>query len=233
MIGIGIGINWKGIRLGNPDLNSEGGFSIFLESQKLQEETQNQGGNLDSCRHRLKSNCLSSVKSLSCVRLFATPWTRPHHQLPEPTQTHVHCSVMPCNRLILCRPLLLPSIFPSIRVFSNEQFFASGGQSIGVSASASDLPMNIQDRFPLGWIGWISLQCKGLSSLLQHHSSKASILRCSAFFRVQLFYPFMTTGKIIALTRWTFVGNVSAFNMLFRLAIAFLPRSKHLLISWL
>ena len=93
--------------------------------------------------------------------------------------------------------------------------------------------MNIQDRFPLGWIGWISLQCKGLSSLLQHHSSKASILRCSAFFRVQLFYPFMTTGKIIALTRWTFVGNVYAFNMLFRLAIAFLPRSKHLLISWL
>ena len=114
-------------------------------------------------------------------------------------------------------------------------FFVSDGQSIGVSASASVLPMNIQDWFPLGWTGWISLQSKALKSLLQHHSSKASILRCSAFFTVQLSHPYMTTGKTIALTRWTFVGKVISllFNTLSRFVMAFLPRSKHLLISWL
>ena len=107
-----------------------------------------------------------------------------------------------------------------------SQFFASGGQSIGVSASASVLPMKTC---------WTSLESKGLSSLLQHHSSKASVLLCSAFFIVQLLHPYMTTGKIIALTRWTFVGKVMSllFNMLSRLVIMFLPRSKHLLISWL
>ena len=89
-----------------------------------------------------------------------------------------------------------------------SQFFASGGQSIGASGSASVLPMNIQDWFPLGWVALISLQSKGL--FLQHHSWKASIL-CSAFFTVQLSHPYMTTGKTIALTRWTFVDNVSAF----------------------
>ena len=140
-------------------------------------------------------------------------------------------SVMPSNHLILCRPLpLLPSIFLSIRVFSTDQFFASGGQSIGVSASASVLPMNIQDWSPLGWTGWISLQSKWLKSLFQHHSSKASILQCSAFFVVQLSHPYLTTRKTIALTRGTFVGHL--FNMLSRLVIDFLPRSKHFLISW-
>ena len=116
-----------------------------------------------------------------------------------------------------------------------SQFFTSGGQSIGVSASASVLPMNIQDLFPLGWTGWISLLCKGLKSLLQHHSSKASILQHPAFFTVQFSHPYMTTGKTIALTRWTFVGKVMSlfFNMLSRLVTAFLPRSKCLLISWL
>ena len=120
-----------------------------------------------------------------------------------------------------------------------SQFFASGGQSVGVSASASVLPMNIQDRFPLGWTGWISLQSKGLhvtlKSLLQHHSSKASILWRSAFFIVQYSHPYMTTGKTIPLTRWTFVGKVMSllFNVLSRLLITFLPRSKHLLISQL
>ena len=111
-----------------------------------------------------------------------------------------------------------------------SQFFASGGQSIGVSASTSVLPMNIQDSFPLGWAGWT------LKSLLQHHSSKASILQHSAFFLVQLSHPYMTTGKTIALTRWTFAGKVMSllFNILSRFVIAFLsPRSKHLLISWL
>uniref|UniRef100_A0AC11DN30 Uncharacterized protein n=1 Tax=Ovis aries TaxID=9940 RepID=A0AC11DN30_SHEEP len=89
---------------------------------------------------------------------------------------------------------------------------------------------------PLGWTGWICLQSKGLSkSLLQHHSSKPSILQCSAFFTVQLSHPYRTTGKAIALTRWPFVGKVTSLllNMLFRLVITFLPRSKHLLISWL
>ena len=127
-------------------------------------------------------------------------------------------SVTPSNHFIFCCSLLLqPSIFPSIRVFPMSQFFASGGQSIGISASASVLPMNIQDLFPLGWTGLISLQSKGLSkSLLQHHSSKASILRCSAFFIVQLSHPYMITGKTIALTRWTFVGKVMSllFNKL-------------------
>ena len=110
-----------------------------------------------------------------------------------------------------------------------SQFFASGGQNIGVSASASVLPMNIQDWFPLGWTGWISLLSQ---RTLQHHSSKASILRCSAFFIVQLSQPYMTTGKTIGLTRWTFVGKVMSllFNMLSRLVITLLPRSKHLLI---
>ena len=113
-----------------------------------------------------------------------------------------------------------------------SRFFSSGSQSIGVSASASVLPMNIQDWFPLGLTGLISLQSK---SLLEHHSSKASILWHSAFFIVQLSHPYMTTGKTIALTKLTFVGKVMSllFNMLSRLVIAFLPRSKCLLISWL
>ena len=116
-----------------------------------------------------------------------------------------------------------------------SRFFASDGQSIGVSASASVLPMNTQDWSPSGWTGWISLQSKGLLSLLQHHSSKALIPWCSGFFIVQLSHPYMNNGKTIAVTRLTFVGKVMAliFNMLSRLVIIFLPRSKHLLISGL
>ena len=116
-----------------------------------------------------------------------------------------------------------------------SQFFTSGGQSIGVSASTSVLLLNIQDLFPLGWTGGISLQSnKKSKSLPQHHSSKASILRCSAFFIAQISHPYMTTGKTIALTRWTFVGRVMSllFSKLPRLVIAFLLRSKCLLISW-
>ena len=141
-------------------------------------------------------------------------------------------SVMRSNHLILCHPLLLPSIFLSISVFPMSQFSTSGGQSIEVSASTSVLPMNIQDGFLLEWTGLISLQSKGLSSL-QHHSSKASILWCSAFFIVQLSNPYTTTGKAIALTRQTFVGKVMSllFNILSRLVITFLPRSKYLLIT--
>ena len=116
-----------------------------------------------------------------------------------------------------------------------SQLFASSVQSTGVSALASFLPKNTQGWSPLEWTGWISLQSKGLSSLLQQHSSKASILQCSAFFTVQLSHPYMTTGKTIAFTRLTFVAKVRSllFNMLSRLVISFLPRSKHLSISWL
>ena len=112
-----------------------------------------------------------------------------------------------------------------------SQFFASGGQSIGVSASASVLPMNIQDWFPFRLTRLIFLQSKGL----QHHSSKASILQCSVFYIIQLSHPYMTTGKTIALTRQAFVGKVISllFNTLSRLVIAFFPRHKHLLILWL
>ena len=109
-----------------------------------------------------------------------------------------------------------PQSFPAPGYFQMSQLFASGGQSSGVSASTSVLPMNTQDWSPLGWTGWISLQSTGLSSLLQHHSSKASILRLSAFFIIQLSHPSMTTGKTMALTRWTIVGKVMSllFNML-------------------
>ena len=151
-----------------------------------------------------------------------------HHQLPEFTQTHVHWAIQPSHPLSSC----LQS-FPASETFQMSQLFASGGQCIRVSASASALPINIQDWFPLGWTGLSSLQSKGLKSLLQHHSSKTSILQCSAFFIVQPSY--ITTGKTIALTRQTFVDKVMSllFNILSRLDINFLPRSKHLLISWL
>ena len=126
--------------------------------------------------------------------------------------------------------------FLALGSFQMSQLFPSCGQSIRVSASASILPMNIQDWFPLG-MDWMDLlEVHGtLKSLLQHHSSKASILQRSAFFTVQLSHPYMTTGKTIGLTRQTFVGKVMSllFNMLCRLVITFLPRSKHLLISWL
>ena len=145
-----------------------------------------------------------------------------------------------------CHPTISSSVIPfSSRLqslpgsgsFLMSQFFLSGGQSIGVSASISVLLMNIQDRFPLGWTGWISLQSKRwtLKSLFQHHCSKVSILRHSAFFIVQLSHPYMTTGKIIALTRRTFTDKAMflLFNTLSNLVIAFLPRTKCVFISWL
>ena len=145
--------------------------------------------------------------------------------------------VMPSNHLILCHPLLLlPSVFPGSGSFQMSQLFSSGSQSIGVSASALVLPMYIQDffSFRMDWFDLLAVQGT-LKSLLQHHSSKASILWRSAFFTVQLSHPYMTTGKTVALTRWTFVGKVVSllFNMLSKLVIPFLPRSKSLLISWL
>ena len=145
-----------------------------------------------------------------------------------------------CPSSQCCHPTILSSIvsfssslqsFLVSGSFPMSRFFASGGQSTGVSALESFLPKKSQGWSPSEWTGWISLQSKGLSSLFQHHSSKASILKCSAFLMVQLSYPYMTTGKTIALTRWNFVGKVMSliFNMLSRLVIAFLPRS--LLIS--
>ena len=142
---------------------------------------------------------------------------------------------MPSNHLILCHPLIFPpSIFPSIRVFSNESVLSIRWPKYW-GFSFIILPVNIQDGFPLGLTGCLSLQSKGLKSLLQYHSPKASILRRSVFFIVQLSHPYMTTGKTIALTRWTFVGKVMSllFSMLFRLVITFLPRTKRLLILWL
>ena len=146
-------------------------------------------------------------------------------------------SVMPSNHLILCRPLLLlPSIFPSNRVFSNESALCirwpkywSFNFSISPSYEYSGLI-----SFRMDWLDLLAVQ-EILKSLLQHHSSKASILQCSAFFRAKLSHPNMTTGKTTALTRRIFVGKVMSLlcNMLSRLVITFLPKSKHLLISWL
>ena len=161
-----------------------------------------------------------------------------HHQLPELAQTHVHRvsdTIQPSHPVIPFSSRL--QSFPTSGSFPMSQSFTSGGQSIGVSTSAPVLPVNTQNWFPLGLIDWISFQSvQGtIKSRLQHHSSKASILRCSAFFIVQLSHPYMTTGKIIALTRRTFADKVMSllFNMLSRLVITFLPRSNRLLISWL
>ena len=145
-------------------------------------------------------------------------------------------SVMPSNYLILCHPLLLPpSIFPSIRVFSNESVLRIRWPKYW-SFSLNISPSNEYSGLISFRMDWLDLAVQGtLKSLLQYHSSKASILQRPAFFMVQLSHPYMTTGKTIALTRQTFVGKVMSllFNMLSRFVIAFLPRSKHLLISWL
>jgi len=144
---------------------------------------------------------------------------------------------MPSNHLILCRPLLLlPSIFPSIRVFSNESVLLIRRPKYW-SFSFSFCPSNEDPgliSFRMDWLDLLAVQGT-LKSLLQHHSSKASILQCSTLFIVQLSHPYMTTGKTIALTRWTLVGKVMSlsFNKLSRLVINFLPRSKLLLILWL
>ena len=155
----------------------------------------------------------------------STPGLSVHHQ------THVHRvseAIQPSY------PLLSPS--PPAFIFSQYQGLFQGVSSLHQVAKVLEYPMNIQGWFPLGWTGWISLQSKGLSRVLsQHYNSKASILQHSGFFMVQLWHPYVTTGKTIALTKWTFVDKVMSlfFNMLSRLVITFLPRSKHLLISWL
>ena len=166
----------------------------------------------------------SSVQSLTCVWLFAIPWTVARQASLSITNSWSLFklmsieSVMPSSCLILCRPLLLlPSIFPSIKVFSSESVlrirwpkYWSFSFSISPSNEYSGLI-----SFRMEWLHLLAVQGT-LKNLLQHHSSKASILRCSAFFKVQLSHPYMTTGKTIALTRWTLVGKVVSllFNML-------------------
>ena len=170
-----------------------------------------------------------------------TPWTAA--RLPCPSPTPGACSNS-CPLSKWCHPTISSSVvpfsscpqsFPASGSFQMSQLFASGGQSIGVSASTSVLPMNTQDWSPLEWTGWISLQSKGLSRVF----SNTTVLNHQIFgTQLSLWsnsHPYMTTGKTIALTRWTFVGKAMSllFNMLPRLLIAFLPRSKRLLISWL
>ena len=159
-----------------------------------------------------------------------------HHQLPEHTQTHVHWV---SNAIQPSHPLSSPSP-PTLNLPQHQGLFqwvssSHRGQNIGVSASTPVLPINIQDWFRLEWTGWIFTVQGTLKSLLQHHSSKTSILWHSSFFIVQLSHPYMITGKTIALTRQTFVGKVMSllFNKLSRLVLTYLPRSKRLLISWL
>ena len=145
-------------------------------------------------------------------------------------------SVMPSNHLILCCPLLLPSIFPSLKVFSNELVLGIKWpeyESFSFSISPSNEYSGLIS-FKIEWFNFLAVQGT-LKSLLQHHSSKASVLWHSTFFMVQLSHLYMTTGKTIGLTRWTFIGKAMSllFNTLSKLVIAFLPRSKRLLISWL
>ena len=179
--------------------------------------------------------------SFSCVWLFVTPWTAAHQASLSFTTSQSLLKlvsielVMPSNHFVLCRPLLLlPSILPSVRVFSNESAlhiwspkYWSFRFRINLSNQFSGLI-----SFRIDWFDLLAVQGT-LKSLLQHHSSKASVLQCSAFFIVQLSHPYMTTGKAIALTLWTFVDKVLSllFNTLSRFVIAFLPRSKGLLIS--
>ena len=183
------------------------------------------------------------ICSLSCVWVFATPWTVAcqtslSFTISQSLLTLMSIgSVMQSNHLILCLPFpLLPSIFPSIRVFSSELSLCIRLPNYW-SFSSGISPSNECSRlisFRIDWFDLLAVQ-RTLKSLLQNHSWKASILWCSAFFIVQLSHPYMTTGKTIALTRWTFVGKVTSlfFNMLYRLVIAFLPGSKRLSISLL
>ena len=186
---------------------------------------------------------ISSVQSLSRVQIFATPWTVARQASLSFTNSQSLLKLMsissliPCNHLILCRPLLFPpSIFPSIRFFFNETALRIRWPkywSFSFSISASDEYSGLIS-FRIDWLDILSVQ-RTLKSLLQHHSSRVTVLWHSTFFIVQLSHPYMTTGKTIAVTRWTFVGKVMSqlFNMLSRLVITFLPRIKCLLISWL
>ena len=185
-------------------------------------------------------SCFSSVQSLSRVWLFATPWIAACQASLSITNSWSSLklmsieSVMPSNHLILCRPLLLlPSVFPSIRVFSNESaFYIRWPKYWSFSFSISPSKEHPGLIFRMDRLDLLAVQGT-LKSLLQHHSSKASMLQLSAFFIVQLSHPYLTTGKTIALTRRTFVGKVMSllFNMLSRLVITFLPRKVQLFVT--
>ena len=191
----------------------------------------------------VKTNLLSSVQLLSHVRLFATPWITARQVSLSITNSRSSPKlmpielVMPSSHLILCRPLLLLlPIPPSIRVFSNESTLRMRWPKYW-SFSFSIIPSNEHPgliSFRMDWMDLLAVQGT-LKSLLQHRGSKHQFLGTPAFFTVQLSHPYMTTGKTIALTRWTFVGKVMSLllNMQSRLDITFLPRSKRLLISWL
>ena len=185
----------------------------------------------------------SSVQSLSRVQLFVTPWTTECQASLSITHSRSLLklmsieSVMPSNYLLLCRSLLLlPSIFPSIRVFSNESVLhIRWSKCLSFSFNISSFYEYLGlISFRMDWLDLLAVQGT-LKSLLQHHNLKASVPQCSGFFIVQLSHPYMTTGKTIALTRRSFAGKVMSllFNMLSRLVITFLPRSKHLFILWL
>ena len=175
---------------------------------------------------------------------YLWPYGLQHARLPCPSSTPGGCSNS-CPLSRWCHPTVSSSVafyssclrsFPASGSFPMSRLFASGGQSIRASASVWVLPVNIQGWFLLGLTGFYLLAVEGtLKSLLQHHNLKASILWWSAFFMIQHSHPYMTTGKTIALTIWTFVSKVISllFNTLSRFVIAFLPKSKHLLISWL
>ena len=188
----------------------------------------------------LQLTFFSSVQSLSRVWLFVTPWTAARQASLSIINSWSLLklmsieSVMPSNHLILCRSLLLlPSIFPSIRVFSNESVLGIRWPKYW-SFSFSISPSNEYSgliSFRMDWLDLLAVQGTP-KSLLQYHSSKASILQCSAFFEIQLSHSYMTTEKTIALAIWTYVSKV-IFNMLSRFVTAFLPRGRHLLISWL
>ena len=178
----------------------------------------------------IAQSCPTLCNPMDC----STPGFPVLHQLLELAQTHVHWVHPTVSSSVIPFSSCLQSC-PASGSFQMSQFFSSGGQSVGASALSSVLPVNIQGWFPLGLTGLISLQSKGLKSLLQHQSSKASIFRHSDFFMVHLSHPYLTTGKTIALAIRNFVGRVMSLllDILPRFVIAFLPRRKHLLISWL
>jgi len=201
-------------------------FSSFLPSPQIHKQNSSQF-------RSVAQSCLTLCDPMNC----STPGFPVHHQLQEFTQTHIDWvgnAIQPSHPL--SSPLLLPSIFPNIRVFSHETVLRFKWPKYW-SFSFSISPSNDYSRlisFRMDWLDLLAVQGI-LKSLLQNHSSKASMLRHSAFCIVQLSHPYMTTAKTIALTRQTIVGKVTSllFNMLSRLVKAFLPRSKHLLISWL
>ena len=170
-------------------------------------------------------SCPTLCDPMNC----STPGLFVHHQLLESTQTHVHCVSDGFNHLILWHPLLLPSIFPRIRVFSNEPALCirwPKNWSFRLNISPSNEHPGLIS-FRMDWLHLLAVQ-GNLKSLLQYHGSRASILQCSAFFIVQLLHQYMTTGKNITLTRWTFVGKIISllFRMLSSFVITFLPRNK-------